>query len=868
MEVTLRSCIATHTIAGICQVLASLCVSLPCCATADDISFTPPSYPLIACDPYFSVWSPRGTVNTGETLHWTSQPHRLGGLLRVDGKAYRLLGGDTYGGVPAEVLSAEITPTRTAFRYRVAEMTATLTFLTPALPHKVELLTRPITYVLISVEATDGDPHEVSFCFSAAGDLAVNRQEQLVNAKVATAKGLKHARIGTVDQPVLRHRGDDIRIEWGYLYLTPDRADATISVGHPREMASQFADEGRVVSGEKELLEVPSGSIAAAATVDLSTDSNVAAQRWLLVAYDDIYSIEYMDRKLRPYWRRNGLDAIGMLKESIRDYQQTLAKCSEFDRELTEDLMSVGGQKYADIAILAFRQCFAAGKFVADSNGQLLQFCKENNSNGCIATSDVFYPMAPQFLLFGPTLGKSFLVPFMEYAASDRWKFPFAPHDLGTYPQANGQVYGGGETSKENQMPVEECGNLLILMAAVAKLDGNASFAERYWPVLKQWADYLVSEGCDPANQLCTDDFAGHMPHNVNLSAKAICGIASFAQLCSIRGEYGQAKKYRKVAEEFAQHWMREADDGDHYRLAFDKPGTWSQKYNLVWDTVLGLQLFPREVFVKEMQYYRSVRNQYGLPLDNRKDYTKLDWILWTATLTGERTDFDALVTPVHKFLNNSPDLEPMTDWYDTKTGRRVGFKARPVVGGVYMPLLQDDAMWTRWTSRDHSPAGDFATLPKPDVITAYVPAADTAPARCRYTTCQPVGDWKALDYDDSDWCVGATGFGTPETPATHVNTPWESSQLWLRRTFDLGDAPVDRLQLHLHHDEDAEVYINGVLAGRFRGYTTGYEQYAIAEEARKSLKPSGNAIAVHVRQTVGGQYIDVGLVTVEPAEQ
>ena len=91
------------------------------------------------------------------------------------------------------------------------------------------------------------------------------------------------------------------------------------------------------------------------------------------------------------------------------------------------------------LAALAYRQCFAAGKFVADDNGQPLQFCKENHSNGCIGTSDVFYPMAPQFLLFGPTLAKSFLVPFMNYAASERWKFPVRAARPRQYPHANGQ---------------------------------------------------------------------------------------------------------------------------------------------------------------------------------------------------------------------------------------------------------------------------------------------------------------------------------------------------------------------------------------------------------------------------------------------
>ncbi len=239
-------------------------------------------------------------------------------------------------------------------------------------------------------------------------------------------------------------------------------------------------------------------------------------KKWLVFAYDDIFSIEYMGRQLQTVLAPQRLEAAGLLTEAARDREQHQAALRGVRRELMADLVKAGGEEYAAIAALAYRQCFAAGKFVADANGQPLQFCKENHSNGCIGTSDVFYPMAPQFLLFGPSLAKSFLVPFMNYAASDRWKFPFAPHDLGTYPQANGQVYGGGERTEENQMPVEESGNLLILMAAVAQMEGNADFAGLYWPQLEQWAEYLKDEGFDPENQLCTDDFAGHLAHNVN----------------------------------------------------------------------------------------------------------------------------------------------------------------------------------------------------------------------------------------------------------------------------------------------------------------------------------------------------------------
>src|SRR5690606_33361004 len=277
--------------------------------------------------------------------------------------------------------------------------------------------------------------------------------------------------------------------------------------------------------------------LAGAIAFDLPEVGSEPIERWLVLAYDDLYSIEYMYRPLRPYWHRNGLDAAGLLTEATRDYSAIRKRCDDFDVELRDDLLEAGGEEYAAIAALAYRQCFAAGKFVADANGQPLQFSKENHSNGCIATSDVFYPMSPQFLLFGPTLAKSFLVPFMNYAASDRWKFPFAPHDLGTYPHANGQRYGGGEQSEENQMPVEESGNLLLLMATVAQMEGHADFAGLYWPQLERWAEFLKAKGFDPENQLCTDDFAGHLAHNVNLSAKAICGLGAFSKLCDLRGE-------------------------------------------------------------------------------------------------------------------------------------------------------------------------------------------------------------------------------------------------------------------------------------------------------------------------------------------
>ncbi len=589
---------------------------------------------------------------------------------------------------------------------------------------------------------------------------------------------------------------------------------------------------------------------------------------WLMLAYDDLYSIQYMGKNLRPYWRRNGMDAAGLLHAAAKDYPSLKKRCVAFDRELMTDLRNSGGEHYAQLGALAYRQCFAAGKFVADGNGQPLQFCKENHSNGCISTSDVFYPMSPQFLFFGPSLAKSFIVPFMNYAASERWKFPFAPHDLGTYPQANGQVYGDGERGVNNQMPVEESGNLLCLFGAVAQMEGNADFAGLYWRQLEQWAGYLREKGFDPEKQLCTDDFAGHLAHNVNLSAKAICGLGSFAKLCALRGDQAKADEYFKLARECATRWIKEADDGDHFRLAFDRPGSWSQKYNLVWDRILGLNLFPAEVAQKEMSFYRKNQNQYGLPLDNRETYTKLDWITWTATLTQNRDDFAALLDPVIAFINATPDRSPLTDWYQTKTAKKVGFTGRPVIGGVFLEMLYDKKVWHKYAGRDRTKAANWAPMPESPKVTVILPAADKKPATWSYTTQPPASDWMAQQFNDSAWQQGQSGFGTLGTPNAIIGTTWQTEDIWLRREVNLPEGSYDHVSAWLHHDEDTEVYINGVLALKASGYIQNYDLFPLTSAGEAALKPGKNLIAIHCHQTFGGQYIDAGLVQIQPTEK
>jgi hypothetical protein len=389
-----------------------------------------------------------------------------------------------------------------------------------------------------------------------------------------------------------------------------------------------------------------------------------------------------------------------LLRAALADYASLEEKARAFDRDLMADLTHAGGEKYAQLAALAYRQTIAAHKLAADFDNTPLFFSKENFSNGSIDTVDVTYPSSPFFLLFNPTLLKAQLEPILVYAGLPRWKFPFAPHDLGRYPLANGQQYGAGEASERDQMPVEESGNMLLMVAAIAQVEGNADFAKKYWPVLSKWATYLKEKGLDPENQLCTDDFAGHLAHNANLSIKAILALGAYGQLAKRLGDNNVAQQYHAMAQDFAKRWVGLANDGDHFRLAFDRAGTWSQKYNLVWDHLLELNLFPKEVVQKELAFYRAHQNRYGLPLDNRADYTKLDWLAWTASLTQSKEGFESLFSPAFDFANESPSRVPLTDWYDTKTGKQAGFQARSVVGGIFIQMLYDPAIWNKYARR------------------------------------------------------------------------------------------------------------------------------------------------------------------------
>ncbi|MBI1356618.1 MAG: DUF4965 domain-containing protein [Acidobacteria bacterium] len=686
----------------------SLVLLTALCAAAGAADLRPPAWPLLTHDPYFSVWLFGDRLNGARTSHWSGARQELNSYIRIDGETFRLMGLDPrwkarkQSTEPLPQTGSDYTATRSVFGFEGHGVRVDVQFLSPMPAHDLDLVSRPASYVTWVAASADGRPHDVQLYFAASGDLARHDETQPLDWGRYSLGEATALRVGTNEQNILGRRGDNVRMDWGYLYLTASpEASPQFAAASQLELWQSFRASGTLPPDDLEPDVMPGKPRTPAIGVawDLGRVQATPVRRTAIVAYDDLFSIEYFHRRLRPWWRRNGDGAAEMLRAALREQRSVYERAAEYDGELEAYLTRTGGEEYADVALLAYRQTLAAHKLVAGPEGEPLLLSKENFSNGSIGTVDVMYPASPFFLLLSPELQRAQMRPVMDYAASGRWPFDFAPHDLGTYPIANGQTYGGGEETEDDQMPVEESANMILQIAGLAAAEDDPGFAEQYWALLAKWAAYLRDKGFDPEEQLSTDDFTGHLAHNTNLSLKAIVALGAYAQLCGKTGRSSDAGEYRRLAEELASRWVREADDGDHFRLTFDKPGTWSQKYNLIWDRILGLQLFPAEVAEKEIAYYEKVQNEYGLPLDNRSQFTKLDWIYWSASLADSDADFEALTEPVHRFLDETPDRVPMTDWYWTQDARRRGFQARSVVGGVYVRMLLEPAVWKRWAS-------------------------------------------------------------------------------------------------------------------------------------------------------------------------
>lgn len=664
-----------------------------------------PSVPLAVSTPYFSVWSRTDRLTDSWPVHWSGRTSALCGLVMIDGVCYRWCGPSPAGVAAAKQTGVVVEALSTTYTFEAGGVKMQAAFVSPAMANEPAYASWAGCVLYLGATSIDGAEHTVTFYVDVSGEWCTHDSSQVVTWSRVRGAGAHLLSMGTTGQRVLERTGDQTRIDWGRMYLgVRDKFASASAVGSDVECRGTFArlgvlpgaddvDEPRPASDRWPVLAITEqmGRVGGAG---VRGEAPSVVESRVVLAYDERRVVEYFERPLRPYWSgsgEGGSDFVATVTEVLRDDSELREAVRTTNQRVRSLAEAAGGAGYAAMCELAYRQVMGAHGLAADADGTMLMFAKENSSNGCIGTVDVIFSSAPFFLCENPALLEAQLLPVLAYSAmSSRWKFPFAPHDLGVYPKANGQAYGGGEKSEEGQMPVEECGTMLILVEALRVADParGEALARRYWKQLTMWAEYLKAHGLDPADQLCTDDFAGRLAGNANLSIKAVIALGAYARLSAVVEGDTAARTWRALAETYAAEWLKLAGDGDRTVLAFGKPGTWSLKYNLFWDRALGLGLFPPSLAKREVALYLEKSNTFGVPLDSRETYTKLDFIFWVAALAEDQAGWDGLTQPVIMYLNTTPDRVAMSDWYDTVTGASKGMHARSVVGGIWAKQL------------------------------------------------------------------------------------------------------------------------------------------------------------------------------------
>lgn len=629
-----------------------------------------PAVPIANCTPDFSLWSVSDKLTDCELQHWSGANQNVHGVLKINGKTYGFMGNTEC--EKMEQIDCDVDFFTTTYCFSSDEADLLLKFTTPLLLDDLKVLSRPITYVDVECICKNENVTPITIELSAEDNVCVYDREDCCSIAEKTTKyGCHFSSVGNAEQNPLTYDGDMKAVNSGYFYLAvPETSNASFS------NVSQMAERN--------------GRHVITVGVELVGQRNEIS---FIMGYDSVYSIEYFKEKLPCYWRKEADTMEKLISIAFRERKEIMTRCKQRAMELSEEAVRAGGEKYCDLLKLAYRQTIGAHIISEDRNGEILFISKECGSGAHAATVDVTYPSMPLFLKYCPELVKGMIRPIFRYARTEEWSclYKFAPHDAGFYPIVNGQTYPGGRgLDAETQMPIEECANMLVICAAVCKAENNADFLRKEMDLLQQWCAYLFDYGYDPGEQLCTDDFAGRLAHNCNLSIKAIMGIASYGIINDYLGKKESAVLYKERARELAVKWQEAAENGDgSYRLSFDSPESFSLKYNAVWDKLFGTEIFSEDCFDKELESYLSVRmDKYGTPLDNRKDYAKSDWILWCATMMKRDDDFEKMIAPLWDFYNESEARIPMTDLYHTRDASVEQFRNRTVQGGLFIKLL------------------------------------------------------------------------------------------------------------------------------------------------------------------------------------
>ncbi|KAF7306293.1 Ricin B-type lectin domain-containing protein [Mycena indigotica] len=661
----------------------------------------PPAVPLAVRSPYLSTWSDSNTLVGSWPKFWTGSIKGWAAIARVDGLAYPIMGDpgqDPIGSTGNAVQkSLTVTPTKSIYVMQAGAVEVTLTFLSPIEPDSTQLQSIPLSYLQIQARSTDGALHIVQIMVDISAEWANGDSSKVaswaVDSSVSVTGGnLQSFTVQTQSPTQFSETGD--YPNWGTVVWSTLNANSLSwqSGDNAPTMRAAFVSNGRLSNlNNANFRAINNGWPIFAFSNNLNYVSSSPSQTLTyVIGHVRPQAITWQRSPVNAYWTNFWSNWQGMLQFFYNDLANAVSRSNALDNKIADAANAANGPNYEAIVALAARQAFGGVELVGSTSEPWLML-KEISSNGNMQTVDVIYPAAPILYYLNGDLIRLILNPHINYMSSGLWPRSYATHDLGSsYPNADGHNDGGGE-----EMPVEESANMLILVGMylqnpTSQSDAKA-WATTHYNLFRGWAEFLVANTLYPDHQLTTDDFAGPISNATNLALKGIIGLGEMGRIANFVGKTGDALRYSSVAKQYTATWDAVSRDasGQYLNLAYGNTSTWSLKYNLFPDKLLGLNLIPANTIALEDAKYKTVMNTYGVPLDVRHTYTKVDWELWTAASANDASLRQSIVDGVYRFINTSPSRVPFSDWYDTVNGGANGFRARPVIGGMFSILAQ-----------------------------------------------------------------------------------------------------------------------------------------------------------------------------------
>ena len=377
-----------------------------------------PAYPLFVKDPYFSIWAQTEILNEKDVIFWTGTEKKLYGYIKVDGEVYSFLG-NAKNCKRAEQISLSVSAFTTDYKFRAGKAELSISFVSPLPPDNLRLMSCPVCYMNYAVKGVKN----AEIIFVADQNICYNGEEGAVCGGLKKSENFEVAFFGLKEQNALSCDWDEICADWGYWYLSGESAFYTSA-----ENCEKYIKDGTAPSAESN----------GQRNVLLSSSKNLSGK--IMLGFDDTASINYFGDILKGYYLEDNT-IFDALEETFAKSGKTDKYLADFDKKLRNKAKKYG-EEYINILYASLRQSVGAHKLVKDKDGQLLFLSKECRSNGCIGTVDITYPSMPLYLLYNPELVRAMLRPVFKFAKMPVWKYDFAPHDVGSYPNCCGQVYG------------------------------------------------------------------------------------------------------------------------------------------------------------------------------------------------------------------------------------------------------------------------------------------------------------------------------------------------------------------------------------------------------------------------------------------